>query len=237
MKELKSQQLKYAAKRELLQDWRLALKLFWPALGLSALYVIGVWVYQLHEVLIGQTNLGGNIQFRLTCNVSAFVISIVLTFCTLCYYEYRQRSSDVVSADGVMGQLIHNRQLAGGIISIKLLSIVQVVLWSFLLIVPGVIKLLDYAMASLIYYDAIQAGQPMWHNSALVRSQRLMTGHRWQLFKLMLSFVPLLICCAIPVVGLFVLSYLLPYIRMTLVKFYQTIRDEEPTSTSQTLVE
>lgn len=190
MKELKSQQLKYAAKRELLQDWRLALKLFWPALGLSALYVIGVWVYQLHEVLIGQTNLGGNIQFRLTCNVSAFVISIV-----------------------------------------------QVVLWSFLLIVPGVIKLLDYAMASLIYYDAIQAGQPMWHNSALVRSQRLMTGHRWQLFKLMLSFVPLLICCAIPVVGLFVLSYLLPYIRMTLVKFYQTIRDEEPTSTSQTLVE
>lgn len=217
MKELKSQQLKYAAKRELLQDWRLALKLFWPALGLSALYVIGVWVYQLHEVLIGQTNLVGNIQFRLTCNVSAFVISIVLTFCTLCYYEYRQ--------------------LAGGIISIKLLSIVQVVLWSFLLIVPGVIKLLDYAMASLIYYDAIQAGQPMWHNSALVRSQRLMTGHRWQLFKLMLSFVPLLICCAIPVVGLFVLSYLLPYIRMTLVKFYQTIRDEEPTSTSQTLVE
>ncbi len=62
---------------------------------------------------------------------------------------------------------------------------VVVFLWSLLLVVPGIVKSLSYYM---VFY--ILAENPeMSSKEAMEESKSLMEGHRWEFFKLELSFI------------------------------------------------
>ena len=66
---------------------------------------------------------------------------------------------------------------------LNLLITIFTALWTILLIVPGIIKGLSYSMA---YYVAIDTD--MTPNECIKESQRIMQGHKWDYFCLLLSY-------------------------------------------------
>lgn len=94
---------------------------------------------------------------------------------------------------------------------------VFVFLWSLLLIVPGICRAYSYSMYAYILQDNNTLGP----KEALDKSRELMMGHRWELFKLDLSFIGWallsILTCGI---GFFWLS---PYVETSHALFYQEI--------------
>lgn len=92
-----------------------------------------------------------------------------------------------------------------------------VFLWSLLLIVPGIIKSLSYAMTPFIMADHPE----LTAREAMDQSQILMDGHKADLFVLELTFLGWGLLCALTLgIGFLWLN---PYINATYAVFYQTI--------------
>ncbi|MCQ2185508.1 MAG: DUF975 family protein [Bacteroidales bacterium] len=97
---------------------------------------------------------------------------------------------------------------------------VKVILWSFLLFIPGLVKALAYAMTPYVLYDEpeLNAGE------AIAKSQRMMRGHKMQLFKLELSFIGWFLVCVVTCgVGLL---WVLPYYQTSIAAFYEDVKAE-----------
>ena len=82
----------------------------------------------------------------------------------------------------------------GKSIAFSLFKQFLLVLWSLLLIVPGIIKSYSWAMAEFIYYD----NRDLAIKDILAESSYIMKGSRWRLFKMdffysILYFVPILL--------------------------------------------
>ena len=67
----------------------------------------------------------------------------------------------------------------------RLLRSLYILLWSFLLVIPGILATYSYAMTDFILaeYPELTAGE------AIARSKELMYGNRWRLFCLNVSFI------------------------------------------------
>ena len=67
----------------------------------------------------------------------------------------------------------------------RLLQVLYVLLWSLLLIIPGIIAGYSYAMTSYILaeHPELTAGE------AIAQSEAMMSGNRWRLFCLQFSFI------------------------------------------------
>lgn len=99
------------------------------------------------------------------------------------------------------------------------LSWVYVFLWSLLLIIPGIIKALGYAMVPFILEDE----PTLSAEETLTRSYKMMYGHKWDLFVLYLSFIGWWILCLFTLgIGFF---FLKPYVKATVAAFYEDIKD------------
>jgi len=73
----------------------------------------------------------------------------------------------------------------------RLLRGLYVFLWSLLLVIPGIVASYSYAMT-----DYILAGYPeLTAGEAIARSKEMMSGNRWRLFCLHLSFIGWSILC------------------------------------------
>ncbi|MBE7040007.1 MAG: DUF975 family protein [Ruminococcaceae bacterium] len=97
---------------------------------------------------------------------------------------------------------------------------IKVILWSVLLIVPGIYKLYEYAMLPYIIAD-----EPNISNKeAFARSKKIMTGNRMKLFKLQISFIGWYILSAITLSIGFV--FLAPYTHTAEALFYEQIKDK-----------
>jgi uncharacterized membrane protein len=104
---------------------------------------------------------------------------------------------------------------------IYLLSALYIILWSLLLIVPGIMKAFSYSMTYYILKDnpGMEAGE------VIDASMALMQGHRWRLFVLCLSFFWWFMLCAVTC-GIAV-AYVGPYMSATLAGFYQDLIDNK----------
>ena len=98
---------------------------------------------------------------------------------------------------------------------------IKVILWTLCLIVPGIMKSFSYAMVPYIMvehpeYDA---------TTCIAESERIMYGHRMELFKLYLSFIGwfllAIITCGIG------LLWLMPYVETAQAAFYADVKDPE----------
>jgi len=85
-----------------------------------------------------------------------------------------------------------------------LLRLIYVVLWSFLLIVPGIIKALSYSMTMYIIAD----DSTISAQTAITKSKKMMEGNKGRYFLLMLRFISL------PIIAFFV------FISMAFSAFY-----------------
>lgn len=100
-----------------------------------------------------------------------------------------------------------------------LLLLLYVFLWALLLIVPGIIAALSYSMVFFILAD----NPTLTPQEILDKSRKMTDGYKWKLFYLWLRFLLLGLVCVLTL-GIGFL-WLLPYIHITLAKFYDDIKN------------
>lgn len=121
----------------------------------------------------------------------------------------------------VVGNLLDGFGIFIRIIILELLSGIFILLWSLLLIVPGIIASYRYRLAVYLLID-----HPEWSPMECIReSKRLMAGHKWELFVLDLSFIGWSILESLNFIGYFVMIYTLPYKQFSYALYYETLID------------
>jgi uncharacterized membrane protein len=94
-------------------------------------------------------------------------------------------------------------------------------LWTLLFIIPGIIKAYAYSMTPYIIADEPEID----FMEAIRKSQELMRGHKFRLFKLQLSFIGWFLLGALAFgIGLF---FVYPYYQLAHANFYLDIRPEK----------
>ena len=103
----------------------------------------------------------------------------------------------------------------------NLLKTIYVLLWSLLLIIPGIIASYSYAMTGYILAD----NPEMAPGEALERSKEMMRGNRWRLFCLQFSFIgwSILAALTLGIGGL----WLTPYTQTSIAAFYREVSGTE----------
>lgn len=102
----------------------------------------------------------------------------------------------------------------------RLLVAVYILLWSLLLIVPGIIKSYSYSMTDYVLRD----NPDLAYDDAVKESMRLMDGNKMSLFILDLSFIGWAILCLLTM-GIGFL-WLVPYMQTAHAAFYEAIKEE-----------
>ena len=103
-----------------------------------------------------------------------------------------------------------------------LLRGIKVLLWSLLLLVPGIIKSFAYAMTPYILRDCPELSA----SEAIKKSEEMMKGHKFDLFYLYLSFIGWFIL-AIITAGIGFL-WLVPYVQASEAAFYEDLKGTDP---------
>ncbi len=101
-----------------------------------------------------------------------------------------------------------------------LLMIVFVILWSLLLIIPGII----YAISVSQIFYIISEDDTIRPMEALKKSQKIMYGYKWKFFRLGLRFFLWSLLCILTF-GIGFL-WLIPWAYVTFAKFYDDIKDQ-----------
>lgn len=104
------------------------------------------------------------------------------------------------------------------VIIISLLISIFTILWTFLFIIPGIIKAFSYSQALYIYKDSVDRGQTMDAFACITASRKMMDGRKMKLFWLQLSFIGWYILGIATAGILFV--YVIPYYYQTMANFY-----------------
>lgn len=99
-----------------------------------------------------------------------------------------------------------------------LLYLVFVILWSILLIIPGIVAAFSYAMCYFIMADDPTIS-PL---EAIRQSKAMMRGNRWKLFCLYLRFIGWALLCVVTL-GIGYL-WLWPYMLTSLAAFYEDLK-------------
>ncbi len=107
----------------------------------------------------------------------------------------------------------------GNALGAYLLMLIFVLLWTLLLIIPGIIASISYSMTFFIMADD-ESISPM---DALKKSREMMNGYKWKYFLLQLSFIGWAILCILTLgIGFLWLG---PYIYVTNAKFYEHVKE------------
>lgn len=100
----------------------------------------------------------------------------------------------------------------------NIIQTVAVSVGMVLLIVPGVILALMFSQTFYILRDHPDMSGP----DALMASKDMMQGHKMELFKLQLSFIPWFLACVLVIPAL----YVVPYFTAAMAAFYENLRRE-----------
>lgn len=104
------------------------------------------------------------------------------------------------------------------VVIVLFLRNIKVILWSVLLIVPGIYKAYEYAMVPYILADNPNVS----NKEAFERSKKMMSGNRINLFKLQFSFAGWYILASIPLFAGFM--FLSPYTQTATALFYENVK-------------
>jgi uncharacterized membrane protein len=101
-----------------------------------------------------------------------------------------------------------------------LLQSIFIILWSCLLVIPGIVKYFSYSMAFYIMKDNPAIGA----SEAITQSRKMMVGYKGKLFGLYLSFIGWgLLCCLSLGIGFL---WLVPYISASKTNFYEELKSQ-----------
>ncbi|CAG9611985.1 hypothetical protein BACCIP111899_01157 [Bacillus rhizoplanae] len=211
-----------------------------------AMFIIGFPLFLLGILLSETMNASASITGEETLNAVG-AVSYLFTFAIICivligvqsimtygYFNVTLRLAKKEST--TIDHLFEGFRKKNVFKSIKLAVLmgVYVFLWSLLLIVPGIIKCFSYSMAYYIMLD-----HPEYTASeALKKSQKMMKGHKLDLFILSLSFIGWFILGAI--IGIFTFSipflWIYPYYMTTVSHFYLNLVNRDTGMEEKTVI-
>ena len=101
-----------------------------------------------------------------------------------------------------------------------LLQNIYIVLWTLLLIVPGIIKSISYSQTFFVLKD----NPELKYNAAIERSMAMMEGHKMEYFCLTLSFIGWILLSILTLgIGLLWVS---PYMATAMAHFYEYVKED-----------
>mgnify|MGYP003467573971 FL=1 len=133
------------------------------------------------------------------------------------------------------GMIVHCEYLTKGyhdftrIFLTILLKGIYTLLWSLLLIIPGIVKSYSYAMTEFVLVDR----PDLAYNEAIEESMRLMQGNKWRLFVLDLSFLGWALLCILTL-GIGYL-FLAPYMEVAHAHFYADLKADDQEFSDDTI--
>ena len=105
-----------------------------------------------------------------------------------------------------------------------LLTVLFTLLWTLLLIIPGILAALSYSMTFYIIADDDSIGAM----DAIDKSKKMMYGYKWKYFCLGLRIFGLALLCILTL-GIGFL-WLFPYANVSIAKFYDDIKENQITA-------
>ncbi|MDB9822450.1 DUF975 family protein [Deltaproteobacteria bacterium] len=120
--------------------------------------------------------------------------------------------------DPQLSQIFQGFQKFGVSLGAYILQMIFILLWTLLLIIPGIVAALSYYMTFFIIAENDSIG-PL---EAIRKSKEMMYGNKWKLFCLFLRFLGWALLCLLTL-GIGFL-WLTPYMFISCAKFYDDVR-------------
>ena len=173
--------------------------------NIGKLFVMTLIIYGIMMVCVFVPFLGSIASFIIT---PAFALSLYMVYLKITKKE-----------EITIGNVFTGFNKMGKALWLNILSGFFTFLWSFLLIIPGIIKQYSYSMAYYILAD----NPELTAREALRKSKKIMKGHKMDLFVLQLSFFWWY--CLVGITLGFAAIYVSPYINATIANFYNSIKE------------
>jgi len=119
--------------------------------------------------------------------------------------------------DARFSQLFYGFYLIWKAIGANLAIILFTILWTLLLVIPGIIAAISYSLTFYIIADDYSIGAL----DAIDKSKKMMYGYKWKYFRLSLRLLGLALLCIFTLgIGFF---WLVPYSCVVMAKFYEDV--------------
>jgi uncharacterized membrane protein len=193
------------------------------AVGVSLVFMLLVYACSLVattiEMLVG-TPIGDDegVLIPIFSMLASILLIFPLSYSFIMLFLSFQRGADDLKVKGLFKAF--NKSYYSKSMGLYLLIAIFTALWTMLLIVPGIIKSLSYALAPYILADNPEISA----NEAINRSMEMMKGHKMDLFLMWLGYMGFaslsILALGIP------LLWLYPYYQVVIAKFYEEIKNE-----------
>lgn len=179
-------------------------------------FFLNLWS-ELMEMEGGYTDPGQVGAFIVT-SIIFFIINFVLS--TIIEFGYNSYCLKVANRDSSMsyGDLFSSVKYLLKALGLTFMISLFTLLWSLLLLIPGIIAAYSYSQAVFIMVENPDKGVMQ----CIRESKEMMAGHKWELFVLELSFIlwylsGLFTCCLTYI-------YVFPYVTVTFANYYNSIK-------------
>lgn len=147
-------------------------------------------------------------------SIITFIITPAFSL-SLCMFFLKLTKGEETS----VGNVFDGFDKTGRALWLSILISVFTFLWSLLLVIPGIIKAYAYSMSFYVLAD----NPELTASEALAKSQKIMNGHKMDLFILELSFIGWFFLVGLTF-GLAAI-YVAPYMEATMANFYNSIKE------------
>ena len=204
---------------DLLSDSRKSLSGHWSKgvlfmLCFFVLVTVIYWVFYGLLAIFG-VDITSNLVKVLQIPIDVFCTVPLFFACVLSFLAFVKDEKPINYKDIFQG---FNQKYYLKSISVYVLVLVYTVLWTFLLIVPGIIKGLSYSLAPFI----IAENPELSAEEAIQRSMKMMNGHKMELFLLNLLGAGLVLLSVFTLCIAYL--WLLPWLETALTKFYFKVK-------------
>ena len=183
------------------------------AIKLLVLIIIGEAIFSIIDGYIGVSIGFVNSDGRSAFNLLSTLFSVIMSIGSTSFFLKIARGQEATYKE-----LIQHKELIIPYFIITILTGIFVVLWSLLLIIPGIIAAFSYSLVLYILLDEPNLDAM----DVIKKSKELMKGNKWKLFCLEISFI------GWTILGIFTLGilylWLAPYMSTSLAVFYDDIK-------------
>lgn len=146
--------------------------------------------------------------------------TLILTSVSFTLLDFLRTDQEIRPLEGAFQAF--KREYFGKLLLLKVQKYFYTILWTFLFIIPGIVKSYSYSQAELIFKDTVdRTGEVPNPGDCIDQSKKMMQGHKMDLFSLGLSFIGWYFLSIFTLGLLFI--WLTPYIEMSQVVFYENL--------------
>lgn len=176
----------------------------------------GYWMMAALATLVYLLIAGGVSSIPVAGSVLAIIITYPLAYGFAILFLDLFREGKPID----IGKLFDGFKDFGRVWVTLILVAIYTILWTCLLIIPGIVKSYSYALTPFILKDEPE----LKYNAAIEKSMRMMDGYKMKLFLLDLSFIGWMILSVLTLgIGLL---FLQPYMNTARAAFYEDLKAE-----------